>query len=88
MHMAMVIGGGLVMLGLFMLFGHLWGETQGSLAMAAKLFIPAWMIMALANMGVGVMRAGYSVREELPILLIVFAVPAAVAAVVIWRLSR
>jgi len=86
--MMMVIGGGIVMLGLFVLFGHLWGETVPAMALAAKLFIPAWMIMAIANMSVGVIRAGYPVRDELPILFVVFAVPAVIAGVVIWRLAR
>lgn len=39
-------------------------------------------------MWVGVAHAGYSVREEAPILLIVFALPAAVAALAAWQLAR
>jgi hypothetical protein len=35
-----------------------------------------------------VTKAGYSVREELPILLVVFAVPAVAAGIAIWRLAR
>lgn len=88
MHMAMVIGGGLVLLGLFLLFGKLWGGLEPAYAFAAKAFIPVWLIVALTNMWVGVARAGYSVREELPILLIVFLVPAAIAAGAIWRFAR
>ena len=49
---------------------------------------PAWLLVAAVNMWVGVQHAGYSVREEAPILLIVFAVPAAVAAFVVWWLPR
>lgn len=88
MHMALVIGGGLVSLGLFLLFGRLWGGADPDYALAAKLFIPFWLVMALANMWVGVNKAGYSVKDELPILLLVFAAPAAVAALAIWRLAR
>jgi hypothetical protein len=88
MHPAMVIGGGVVLLGLFLLFGRLWGGTDPNLALAAKAFLPVWLVMSLVNMWVGVARAGYSVRDELPILLIVFAVPAALAGVAIWRLAR
>ena len=36
MHMAMVIGGGLVLLGLFCLFGRLWGGSMPDLALAAN----------------------------------------------------
>jgi len=85
MHMAMVIGGGAVLLGVFLLFGKLWGGDAAALAVAAKAFIPVWLVVALVNMWVGVTHAGYTVREELPILAIVFLVPAALDAVAIWR---
>ena len=85
MHMAMVIGGGAVLLGVFLLFGKLWGGDAAALAVAAKAFIPVWLVVSLVNMWVGVTHAGYTVREELPILAIVFLVPAALAAVAIWR---
>ena len=88
MHMVMVIGGGVILLGLFLLFGKLWGEAEPAFATAAKLFVPAWLAIALVNMWVGVTKAGYSVREELPILAVVFAVPAALALVVAWRIAR
>ncbi len=88
MHIIMVISGGIVLLGLFMLFGYLWGGAEPNFATAGKLFIPVWLMIALINMWVGVAKAGYSVRDELPILLIVFAVPAIVAAFTICRMSR
>ncbi|WP_250634311.1 hypothetical protein [Pinirhizobacter soli] len=86
--MAMVICGGIVLLGLFMLFGKLWGGTTLDLVLAAKVFIPIWLIVSVTNLWVGVTKAGYSVRDELPILLIVFAVPTVAAAIAIWRLAR
>jgi len=88
MHMAMVIGGGVVLLGLFLLFGKLWGGAKPDYALAAGLFLPVWLVISLVNMWVGVTRAGYSVRDELPILLIVFVVPALLAGLAIWRLAR
>ena len=88
MHIALVIVGGLVQLGLFILFGWLWGANAAGMAVAAKWFVPVWCAVAGINMWVGVQHAGYSVREEAPILLIVFAVPAAVAAFVVWWLPR
>jgi hypothetical protein len=36
-------------------------------------------------MWVGVAKAGYSFTEELPIFLLIFAVPAAVAIVLKWK---
>lgn len=85
MHMLMVIAGGSVLLGVFLLFGKLWGGDAAALALAAKIFIPVWLAVSIANLWIGVSYAGYAVREELPILLLVFLVPAALASLVIWR---
>jgi hypothetical protein len=86
--MLKVIAGGTVLLGVFLLFGHLWGGAQASLATAAKLFVPAWLAVSAVNLWIGVSRAGYTIAEELPILLIVFAVPAVLAAVAVWHYTR
>jgi hypothetical protein len=88
MHMLMVIAGGVVLLGVFLLFGKLWGGGTQDLALATKAFIPVWFAVCVANLWVGVSKAGYTVREELPILLVVFAVPAAAALLVWWRAAR
>jgi hypothetical protein len=88
MHMAMVIAGGVVLLGVFLLFGKLWGGDALGSATAAKIFIPVWLAVAIVNLWVGVSKAGYTVREELPILAIVFALPAVAALVAIWQFGR
>jgi hypothetical protein len=54
---------------------------------ATQIFIPVWLAAALINMWIGVSRAGYSVAEELPIFLAIFAIPAVVAAFVWWKFS-
>jgi hypothetical protein len=58
------------------------------MAGAVRWFIPVWLVLAAVNLWVGVTRAGYSVAEEAPIFLVVFAVPAAVALLVAWGLTR
>lgn len=83
--MAMVIGGGIVLLGLFLLFGRLWGGATPDLALAAKAFVPVWLVIALVNMWAGVTKAGYTVAQELPILPVVFAVSAILVAVPWWQ---
>jgi len=88
MHMAQVIGAGILLLGVFLLFGKLWGTDTGTIALGATLFLPAWLALAVANMWVGVTKAGYTLAQELPILLVVFAVPAVIALAVAWRLSK
>ena len=54
---------------------------------ATAVFLLAWLAIAGFNMWVGVARAGYSAGEELPIFLLIFGVPAAVAAVLHWRFT-
>jgi hypothetical protein len=50
-----------------------------------KYFLALWLIGTLVNMWVGVSRAGYSVRDEAPVALVVFTVPAIVAIVIWWK---
>ncbi|WP_207490322.1 hypothetical protein [Brucella pituitosa] len=87
MHMLLVIVGGILLLAVFSLFGKLWGGDLSGVTAAAKLFIPVWFVIALTNMWIGVNRAGYTVAQELPILLGVFTVPVIVSAITIWQLS-
>ena len=87
MRTAIIISGGLVLLGLFALVGWWLGGGPQSATTAAKLFIPIWLAVALMNMWLGVSRAGYSVAEELPIFLVIFAIPVAAAAFIWWRFS-
>ena len=89
-HTLKVIAGGLLLLGLLVLAARLVhaGAPAAGMAAAARWFIPIWLIGAAINMWFGVVKAGYSVAEEAPIFLVVFAVPAAVAVLVAWSLSR
>ncbi len=82
MHTVSVIGGGLLLLALFMLVGKRMGGVPAA-ARAALVFIPVWLVAAAGNLYVGTTH-GYTVTEELPIGLVVFGVPAAVA-VILWR---
>lgn len=85
MRSLLIIVGGLALFGLCLLVSR-WLATVGTAnALAAKIFIPLWLLAAAYNLWVGVSRAGYSVSEELPIFLMIFAIPAAVAALVWWR---
>ena len=87
MRTAIIIVGGVGLLGLFALVGWWLGGGQQSTVTAAKLFLPLWLAVALINMWLGVSRAGYSVAEEFPIFLAIFAIPAAAAAFIWWRFS-
>ncbi|HDS1101790.1 hypothetical protein ACK1O1_10655 [Stenotrophomonas maltophilia] len=88
MHVLLVIIAGVLLLAVFMLFGRLWSVGSSQLPAALLAFVATWLVLALANLWVGVYRAGYAFREEVPILLLVFAVPALLAGLVYWRLAR
>jgi hypothetical protein len=85
MHTVLVILAGFALLGLCLLLAPASGGVgRVRRAKAALVFIPLWLVGAAINLWVGVSQAGYPVAEELPIFLVVFAIPAAVAFV-LWR---
>lgn len=85
MHTIMVISGGLLLLAAFVFGGRAAGIGT---AAAALWFMPVWLAGAALNMAVGVSRAGYTVAQEFPIFLVVFAVPALLALLVRWKSGR
>ena len=86
MRTATIILGGFALLAVSVAVARRWGGTAATGAGVA-IFIAAWLVIAAVNMWIGVARAGYTFREELPILLLIFLVPAAAALFVRWRLS-
>jgi hypothetical protein len=86
MRSAIIIAIGLGVLGVFMLVGrYVGGSAPTAVSRAALYFLPVWLLAAGINMWVGVTK-GYSVAEEAPIFAMIFAVPAAAALLVWWRL--
>ena len=78
---------GLLLLAAFLLLAKLFSPNYPDATRLATIaYVALWFIIAGANMWVGVARAGYSVAEELPIFLLIFGVPAAVATFLKWRL--
>ena len=84
MHTVIVLAVGVGLLGLCALAGRALGGPSGA-ATGALVFLPLWFIGAGINMYIGVKRAGYSVADEAPILLVVFAIPAAAALILWWK---
>jgi hypothetical protein len=86
MRTAIIICGGFVLwaicLGTATLIAN---SSPSSLTTATAAFVVLWFLAAASNMWVGVSQAGYSFREELPIFLLIFAAPAAVAVFVRWK---
>jgi hypothetical protein len=81
MHTLTMVVGGLVALGIFVLAAVLLGRRAAD---GARVFILPWLVVALVNMAVGVYWANIPVSAELPILVVVFAIPAGAA----WYLAR
>jgi uncharacterized membrane protein YwaF len=77
MRTLMVFAGGFVLLAAFLVVGKLANKS----VLASRLFVLAWLLATLANLYAGVAIAGYTVAQELPIQLVVFAVPAITALV-------
>jgi hypothetical protein len=86
MRTAIIIVGGFALLAICVAAARRLGGTSATGA-GITVFIVAWLVIAAVNMWLGVARAGYTVREELPIFLLIFLVPAAAALFVRWRLS-
>ena len=84
MHTLMVLGIGLALLVLCLLVGRALDDGAG-LRSAALLFLPLWLLGAGLNLYRGVRGGGYSLAEETPIFLLVFALPALVALLLWWR---
>jgi hypothetical protein len=86
MHTLKIVMGGFLLLGICLFLGRsIAGPTTAAAGFAVKCFLAIWLAVTLINMWVGVNRAGYSLKDEAPIALLVFLVPALIAIVVWWR---
>jgi len=86
MHTLKVMFGGFLLLAVCLLLGRwIGGAAATVVATTIKCFLLLWLVAMLVNMWVGVSKAGYSIKDEAPIALLVFAVPAIIAIVIWWR---
>lgn len=86
MRTVLILLGGLLMSGLTLGAARLLAPGSASALTVATLgFIAAWLLIAAANLWIGVTQAGYSLSDELPIFALIFLLPAAVAALVRWK---
>ena len=86
MRTALFLLSGFLLLGASLIMGRLFSANYpNGTTVATGLFLLLWLLLAGANMWVGVARAGYSVAEELPIFALIFGLPALVAVVLKWK---
>ena len=86
MHTVKVIAAGFALLGLLLVLApRLNTGGRHPVIFAMRQFIPLWFVASVVNLIVGINSAGYTFLQEAPILLLVFGVPATVAALICWR---
>jgi hypothetical protein len=86
MRTVLILLGGLLLWGLALGAARLLAAGSASaLTVATFGFIAVWLLIAAANLWIGVTQAGYSLSDELPIFALIFLLPAAVAALVRWK---
>lgn len=87
MRTAQFLLSGLLLMAALLVVARLFAEHVPSAPnLALGLGLTLWFAITAFNMWLGVTKAGYSVGEELPILLLLFGVPAVAAALARWRL--
>ncbi|TAG75561.1 MAG: hypothetical protein EAZ24_10080 [Burkholderiales bacterium] len=88
MRTLVILAAGFLLFSGFFLYSRLFTNYfPGAVTAGTYAFVAVWLAATAFNMWVGVSQAGYSVREELPIMLLLFAVPAAAALLVRWKFS-
>jgi hypothetical membrane protein len=76
MHSLKVIFAGLLVLAATFMLARLWTTDRPTTGLAVAAFLLIWFALSAFNMWVGVYKAGYSISEEIRIMIYVFAVPA------------
>lgn len=88
MRTVIILAAGLLIFAGLFLYSRLFVQAYPhAVAWGTWGFVALWLVATVFNLWVGVSHAGYSVREELPILLLLFAVPAAAALLVRWKFA-
>ncbi|KQP22803.1 hypothetical protein [Pseudorhodoferax sp. Leaf267] len=87
MRTAMFLTAGFLLLAAFFILGRLFAENfPNAMGWVTGGFVVLWCVATFFNMWVGVTHAGYSWGEELPIFLMLFGIPSAVAIGLKWKL--
>ena len=87
MHTVKIVALGFGLLGVCLFLGHAVNPVTG-FGFGALVFLALWPFGAGINMWYGVRRAGFLVREEAPVFLVVYGVPAMGALLVWWFGTR
>ena len=77
----------LILIGLVVIGVAMWSSPPARRALVAWLFTAVWLGVVAWNLRGGLLH-GYSLREELPIQLLIFALPVAVGWWLVWKSPR
>jgi len=88
MRTALFLLAGFLALAASVVLGRLFAPVfPAALRWSAGVFLAAWLALTVFNLWVGVTHAGYRVAEELPLLALLFGVPAVLAVLIARRWS-
>lgn len=80
MRTVVIIVIGLVLLAVWLLVARSVANGRPeTVRTAVWAFTAVWFVAAAINLWIGVSQAGYSILEELPVFLVIFGIPAALA---------
>jgi hypothetical protein len=83
MRTILFLTSGLLLMASLLIIAKLFSEHFSSApSWALALGLSLWLAVTGADMWIGVSKAGYSVAQELPILLLLFVAPVAAAVLV------
>jgi hypothetical protein len=85
MRTLILIATGFVLWGTLLGLAKAFGPAPTRMHAATIIFVVLWGVIAAVNMYIGVSRAGYTVREELPIFLLIWLAPVVPALLVRWK---
>lgn len=86
MRTALFLLAGVLLLAGALVLGRLFSPNfPGAATLATGAFVALWLALTALNLWTGVAKAGYSVAEELPIFLVLFGIPVAIALLVRWK---
>lgn len=88
MHTLTMVVAGLIVLAAFWAAGRMFGEGgRRGAAQGVRVFLPAWLAAAIANLAIGYYFADVPLLTEIAVFVAVFGIPAA-AAITLLRSTK
>lgn len=83
MRTAIILLGGIVLWAVALMLAKRFGKPGGTaIADTTLAFITVWLLGTLTSVWISSAQGGHPLRDEIPVFIVIFAVPAAIAAIV------